>query len=118
MTFMAYTTHFIHRLLPIFIGIFLISFSLKAKTEDDEKSEKFNPGETIMHHIADAHEWEFFIIGETHYTLPLPVILYTPNGLDVFMSYDIHHGKEIEIEKVLEGFFLPKGTKSIKNINI
>lgn len=103
MNFATYKSHLSHRLLPIFIGIFLISFSLKAKTEDDGKSEKFNPGETIMHHIADAHEWEFFIIGETHYTLPLPVILYTPNGLDVFMSSDIHHGKEIEIEKEEKG---------------
>jgi F-type H+-transporting ATPase subunit a len=103
MTFTTYKPRFKNRILLILIGIFLVPFLLKAKTEDPKKEEKFNPGETIMHHIADAHEWEFAIIGETHYTLPLPVILYTPNGLDIFMSSDIHHGKEIEIEKEEKG---------------
>ncbi|GAB4396038.1 MAG: F0F1 ATP synthase subunit A [Microscillaceae bacterium] len=62
------------------------------------EGEAFNPGETILHHVADAHEWEFAIIGGTHLTLPLPVILYTPKGLDVFMSSAIHHGKKEEKE--------------------
>lgn len=60
--------------------------------------EKFNPGEAILHHIADAHEWHFFTIkkadgSEFHGTLPLPVIVYSPQrGLSMFMSSAFHHG--------------------------
>lgn len=47
---------------------------------------------TILHHISDAHEWHFFSIGETHYSLPLPVIVYSEQyGLDIFMSSSFDH---------------------------
>lgn len=49
----------------------------------------------IMHHIQDAHEWHFATIGHTHLTLPLPVIIYSPDrGLELFSSSrlkDTHH---------------------------
>jgi F-type H+-transporting ATPase subunit a len=52
--------------------------------------EKFDPTVTILHHISDAHSWHLW----GHTSLPLPVILYTPNGLEVFSSarlMDAHH---------------------------
>ncbi len=98
-----YKPCFNNKLYILFFCIILIPSLTFAKKENSEGKEKFNPGETIMHHIADGHEWEFFKIGETEYSLPLPVILYTPNGLDVFMSSKIHHGKEMEIEKTEHG---------------
>lgn len=52
----------------------------------------FNPGETIMHHIVDAHEWHFATIGETHISIPLPVILFSKEkGLVFFMSSKFHN---------------------------
>lgn len=49
----------------------------------------------IMHHVKDAHEWHFATIGHTHLTLPLPVIIYSPDrGLEIFSSSrlrDAHH---------------------------
>lgn len=62
--------------------------------------EKFDPGKEMLDHIADAHEFHFFTIKKAdghdfHATLPLPVILYSPQrGLDVFMSSAFHHGEE------------------------
>lgn len=57
---------------------------------------KFDAGKAILHHIADAHEWHFFTIGETHVTLPLPVIVYSPErGLSMFSSSRFHHGEEV-----------------------
>lgn len=51
------------------------------------KEEKFNIGEMITHHIADAHEWHFASTEHTHFSIPLPVILYSPTkGFDVFSS--------------------------------
>ncbi|MBC8152717.1 MAG: F0F1 ATP synthase subunit A, partial [Bacteroidetes bacterium] len=51
--------------------------------EGDGKSEKLDVGGMIMHHIKDDHGWEL-----AHgLTIPLPVILYTPEkGLTVFSS--------------------------------
>jgi len=68
---------------------------------------KFAPGEFIMHHIADAHDWHIVTIGDHHISLPLPVILYTKEeGLTTFMSsrfkapegqeHDTHANKEYE----------------------
>lgn len=61
----------------------------------------FNPGEAILHHIADSHEFHFFSFkksdgSEFHATLPLPVLVYSPQrGFSAFMSSKFHHGHEI-----------------------
>ncbi|QIL39023.1 F0F1 ATP synthase subunit A [Pedobacter sp. HDW13] len=52
--------------------------------------EKFEPTKVIMEHIADSHMWHLW----GHTSLPLPVILYTANGLEVFSSAHFHHGEE------------------------
>lgn len=55
-----------------------------------EHEEKFDPTVTILEHIGDTHGWHLW----GHTAIPLPVILFTPNGLDVFSSanlVDEHH---------------------------
>jgi F-type H+-transporting ATPase subunit a len=55
----------------------------------EEKHEKFNAGELIVEHVADAHEWH--IAGHT--AIALPVILYTPGeGITCFSSGKFEHG--------------------------
>jgi F-type H+-transporting ATPase subunit a len=76
------------------IGI-LFTFSLNTFAQHEEK--EFNPGDLILHHIADSHEWHFATIGDSHITLPLPIILYTDNGIDVFSSSEFHHAEKKEI---------------------
>ena len=76
--------------------------SLPAEQVDAAHGEKeaFNPGEAILHHIADSHEFHFFSFKksdgtEFHGTLPLPVLVYSPQrGFSAFMSSDFHHGHE------------------------
>lgn len=67
-------------------------FSLGAFASHDENAsaeEPFNPGELILHHVADSYEWH--IAGPV--AIPLPVILYSSEkGLSVFMSSAFHHG--------------------------
>lgn len=71
----------------------------------DDTGEEFNPGDMIMHHVTDAYEWHFFDIGDTHVTLPLPVIIYSgENGLKIFSSAHFHHG-----ESSYEGYRLDHG---------
>ena len=66
-----------------------------ADFEVEHADEKFDPAKTIMDHIQDGHEFHFFTAGDFHATIPLPVILYSPQrGLDVFMSSKFHHGED------------------------
>lgn len=53
--------------------------------------EKYNPIPVIMHHIADAHEWHLFDYDGHAYSIPLPIILWTDNGLVTFLSSAFHH---------------------------
>ncbi|MBI3232711.1 MAG: F0F1 ATP synthase subunit A, partial [Bacteroidetes bacterium] len=45
-----------------------------------------------MDHIRDAHDWHICDIGGHPVSIPLPVILYSSNGLEVFSSANFHHG--------------------------
>ena len=58
------------------------------------KHEKFNAGELIVGHISDAYDWHIAGDHEHPFSIPLPVILYTDKGFDVFLSSAFHHGKE------------------------
>lgn len=58
---------------------FLFNQSLFASSGSDE-SAAFDPGETIMHHVMDAHE--IHITHGVH--IPLPVIVKAKNGFDFF----------------------------------
>ncbi len=89
-----------------FITLFLC-LNLNATAKDEkQKEEKFNPVETIMHHIADSHEWHFMGEGENSITLPLPVILIAEKGLVAFMSSEFHHDEvgKVVVEKNGEKF--------------
>lgn len=66
---------------------------LKAEEESPLEEVKFDAGAFIFDHIADAHEWHLFNIGEKHYSVPLPIIVYTRDkGLNIFMSGRFEHG--------------------------
>jgi F-type H+-transporting ATPase subunit a len=66
----------------------------------EEGENKFDAKEVIFGHVMDAHEFHFFSYkgsdGEEHHgTIPLPVILYSPQkGVSTFMSSKFHHGHE------------------------
>ncbi|MGZ3751325.1 MAG: F0F1 ATP synthase subunit A [Mucilaginibacter sp.] len=64
------------------------AFSQESASESKEK--KFDPKDVILEHIGDSHSWP--VLGKT--TLPLPVILYTDKGFEVFSSANI---KEEEV---------------------
>jgi F-type H+-transporting ATPase subunit a len=49
---------------------------------EGHESGKFKPGEMIVEHISDAHEWHLW--GHSH--IPLPVILKTDKGFEFFSS--------------------------------
>lgn len=65
-----------------------------------EEEKAFDANKVIFGHIMDAHEFHFFSWKgkdgkEHHATIPLPVILYSPQrGWSVFMSSKFHHGHD------------------------
>ncbi len=82
-------------ILSILSLFFVVLFSVPSLAADDSEPAGENDTEFIMHHIADAHEWHFATVGHTHITLPLPVILYSPDrGLEVFSSSNFYQGHE------------------------
>ena len=49
----------------------------------------------IFDHVKDSYEWHITTIGDTHVTLPLPIILYSSRtGWEVFSSSVFHHAPE------------------------
>jgi F-type H+-transporting ATPase subunit a len=62
---------------------------------ENESSKKFEPGKFIIEHVSDAYEWHIATFGETHFSVPLPIILHSSTrGWNFFMSSRFHHGKE------------------------
>jgi len=61
----------------------------------DNKEEKFDAKKTILEHIGDSHAWPFAFPFVTEKHLPLPVILYTDNGLVVFSSGHLYPEGEV-----------------------
>ncbi len=65
-----------------------------AAEKNEGHTGEFNAGEAILHHIADSHEFHFFSIGDKHISMPLPVIVYSPQrGLSFFSSSRVAHGE-------------------------
>lgn len=65
--------------------------------------EKFNPGEMIMEHVVDNHEWHIATIGNLNLTIPLPVLLISEGQFHAFWSGKFHN----ETQSYL-GFILSK----------
>ena len=60
-------------------------------TPDVDK--ELNPGLILMEHILDNHEFHFADYNGHAISIPLPVILYSPErGFSMFMSSNFHHG--------------------------
>ncbi|MDB5190822.1 MAG: synthase sector subunit a [Segetibacter sp.] len=87
----------------------------QAVTEEGttvHEEEKIDAAKVIMEHIMDSHEFHLATIGKghsaNHITLPLPVILYSPQrGLSVFSYGNLHHEAIYNGYKSEEGHIVP-----------
>ncbi|HXD78852.1 MAG TPA: F0F1 ATP synthase subunit A [Puia sp.] len=71
-----------------------------ARTEKD--SAAINPSGIILEHIGDAHEFHFWTFRHHIASIPLPVILYSPQkGWSAFMASRFEHG-----ERTYDGYRL------------
>ncbi|MBN1986680.1 MAG: F0F1 ATP synthase subunit A [Prolixibacteraceae bacterium] len=67
--------------------------------ETSHGDESFNAGEFVIEHVSDAHDWHIASFGNTHISIPLPVIVYSKKpelhdgkSFHVFMSSKFQHG--------------------------
>jgi F-type H+-transporting ATPase subunit a len=88
-------------LLVAVFSLFMLAYINNAAAQEKvEKKSVFDANEVIFGHVLDAHEFHFLSYKDSdgkehHATIPLPVILYSPQkGFDVFMSSKFHHGEE------------------------
>ena len=82
----------------------------KVEEQEDilkEAANEFNPGEMMMGHIADEHEWHFATDGHTHYSIPLPCIVYNKGGFKFFSSSNFKNEHHEEVPH--EGLKLEEG---------
>ena len=63
---------------------------MKLKSHHDN-SKDFDVNEMIMHHIKDSHEFHIMDIDGHAVSFPLPIILWTENGLVTFLSSEFDH---------------------------
>lgn len=79
------------------VGLFLmVSFIGFSADTTEGNQEKFDAKKMIMHHVKDAYGMHIITLNEgsadeKHISIPLPIILWTDNGLTTFMSSEFHH---------------------------
>jgi F-type H+-transporting ATPase subunit a len=76
------------------------------KHNTEHKKEGFDAGKMIMEHVSDNHQWHLF----GHTSIPLPVILKTDKGFEVFSSAKFGHEGEEQYEGKLYKYALEKGS--------
>lgn len=83
-------------ILSISVFTFAVPEHHAEGTDSTKEHAAFEPGKFIFDHIMDSHEWHIANIGETHLSVPLPIIVYSrkQETLHVFMSSKFHHGHE------------------------
>ena len=88
-------------MLRLLLCFFLIGSSLYPSTNIGDpineghhnQKEKFQPGEMIMHHILDTHDWHILDWKGHAVSIPLPIILFHEGrGLQIFLSSKFNHG--------------------------
>lgn len=85
-------------LFALFVSVqsFAISDKEHATDHGGEVNTKEEVNEYIQHHLKDAHDFHLFSYTDSHgerkhIGFPLPVIVWSSNGLQTFMSSAFHH---------------------------
>ena len=74
--------------------VFFFSFSVSFSSSSENDSNDFNVTDMILNHIKDSHEFHILDWNGKGVSIPLPIILWTDNGLVTFSSSEFHHDDE------------------------
>ena len=78
-----------------FVLVLTAAYTARAEEQPVEVTpqEQFDVKETIFSHIGDSYEWHLTTWGDTHASIPLPVIVRGENGKwHLFSSSHLYHG--------------------------
>lgn len=111
-----------------FLVLLFSSFTINAtdtKSPQQDGGEVDTPEEIkgyIEHHLKDAHDYHFYSYtndaGERkHISVPLPVILWTSEGLKIFSSSEFHHNDDGKVIVEQGGLKLAKIHGKIYELN-
>ncbi|MCC7051392.1 MAG: F0F1 ATP synthase subunit A, partial [Bacteroidia bacterium] len=66
-----------------------------VEKEHDHTDKPFDPTVVIFEHISDSHQWHLWGDHDHAVSIPLPIILWTDKGMDIFSSSKVAHHNEI-----------------------
>lgn len=73
----------------------------KDTPSEEHVEGEFDAGKFVIEHVLDAYDWHIASLGDKHFSIPLPIILYSTNPelhegkrFHVFMSSKFHHGHD------------------------
>ncbi len=82
------------RLLSVLFFFLTLPVFATEPVKGAESAQAFNPGEVILHHVADSHEWHWFSTDNGNFVSYFPIIAYQPGkGLTMFSSRKVAEGK-------------------------
>jgi len=85
-----------------FIGLPSV-YAQEHENKHETKVEKFSPGDMIIEHVIDAHDWHIMTIGHHHISIPLPIIVYSKiSGWNIFSSSHLAHGEVYKNFKLMK----------------
>ena len=86
--------------LSLFLAMSFFGFSSENK-ESESTEDELDITEMILHHVSDSHNFHILDWNGHPVSIPLPVILWTNEGLVTFMSSEFHHDEEgkVVVEK-------------------
>ena len=69
--------------------------AMAGSSHDNGEAQTVDVKKIIFDHVKDSYEWHITTMGDTHVTLPLPIILYSSRtGWESFSSSVFHHAPE------------------------
>lgn len=74
--------------------LFLLNLSSVYSKEHSEAERELDVTSMIMHHISDSHDFHIADWNGHAISFPLPIILWTDNGLVTFLSSEFHHNND------------------------
>jgi F-type H+-transporting ATPase subunit a len=106
----------------LFFTCSVFAFNKSSETNDERVESKNEIEDYIEHHIKDSHDFHLFSytndVGErVHVGFPLPVIIWSSEGLVTFMSSEFHHDDEGEVIVDKKGLDFVKLHSKIYELN-
>lgn len=105
-------------LLTLTLALFSMT-SFAEGTPGDPVNTKEEIKEYIKHHLKDSHDFHLYTDNKsgTHYSLSLPVIVWTSKGIRAFMSSAFHHDDNGQVIVEKDGVTLTKIHSKIYELN-